>query len=392
MTDNKKFRLPDVLSISFAHFFHDVYSSFLAPILPLLFEKFGMNFFLSGSLSVIQRLPSLLNPFIGIMAERMKMRFLIIISPGLTAFAMSLIGVAPHYIILVFLLFVSGISSTLFHVPTPVMIRRVSGNRIGKGMSFYMLGGELARSVGPLVIVGAVSLWGLEGTWRVMPVGIATSIVLYYRFKDIKISSDFKKDEFYVGYKETFKQYLPLFTWISGFTFFRGAMRSVLALYLPMFLKLEGHSLWFAGISLSVLQLAGAAGTLFSGTISDKLGTGKTLIIICIITPLLMWLFLSTEGLWTFPVLILLGLFLVAPTPVILAIVNGTKSRHLAFLNGIYMGLNFFLNALILLIVSFIADKIGLRETFFLTIFISIPAILFVYMIKKSNDRINQKE
>jgi len=342
-----------------------------------------MNFFLSGSLSVVQRLPSLLNPFVGMLAERMKMRFLIIISPGLTSIVMSLIGLAPHYIILIILLFISGISSTLFHVPTPVMIRRVSGNRIGKGMSFYMLGGELARSVGPIVIIAAVSLWGLEGTWRVMPVGLATSLILYYRFKDIKISSEFDKDTNYIGFKQTFKQYLPLFSWISGFTFFRGAIRSVLILYLPIYLKLEGHSLWFAGISLSVLQLAGAAGTLFSGTISDKLGTGKTLIIICLITPLLMWLFMSTEGAWTFPVLIILGIFLVAPTPVILAIVNDTKSQHPAFLNGIYMGLNFLLNAIILLIISFIADIVGLKETFFLTIFISIPALFFVYMIKR---------
>jgi len=388
MANNKKFHLPDVLSISLAHFFHDVYTSFLAPILPLLFEKFGMNFFLAGSLSVVQRIPSLLNPFIGILAEKVRMRFFIIISPGLTAVMMSLIGVAPHYIVLIILLFISGISSTLFHVPTPVMIRRVSGERIGKGMSFYMLGGELARSVGPVAIIGAVSLWGLEGMWRLMPFGIATSAVLYFRFKDIPISSEFRKNEYSKGFKDTFLQYLPMFSYISAFTFFRGAMKSALVLYLPIYLKFEGHSLWFAGISLSVLQLSGAAGTLFAGTISDKLGRAKTLIIICVATPLLMWLFLSTEGVWTMPVLIFLGFFIVAPTSVILAIVNGVKSHHPAFLNGIYMGLNFLLNAVILMIMSYIADRIGLYKTFMISIFLSILAIPFVWLLNRNLNKL----
>lgn len=74
---------------------------------------------------------------------------------------------------LVILLLVTGISTAFWHVPMPVVIARVSGRRVGQGMSFFMLGGELARSVGPVIAVGAVSLWGLEGMWRLIPVGLA---------------------------------------------------------------------------------------------------------------------------------------------------------------------------------------------------------------------------
>ena len=134
-------------------------------------------------------------------------------------------------------------------------------------------------------------------------------------------------------------------------------------------------------------MLAGAVGTLFSGTISDKLGRSRTLLIIGLSTPVFMWLFLISSGIWTFPVLILLGFFLVAPTPVILAIVNGSKSQHPAFMNGIYMGLNFLLNALALLIMSLVADIVGLRTTFFITIFISLFAIPFIYLIDRSTKK-----
>lgn len=51
---------------------------------------------------------------------------------------MSLMGVAPSYTVLAILLFVMGIASTLFHVPALVMIKETSGDKIGRGMSFYM--------------------------------------------------------------------------------------------------------------------------------------------------------------------------------------------------------------------------------------------------------------
>lgn len=150
---------------------------------------------LAGLLSVIQRIPSLLNPFIGILAEKIKVRYFVIFAPAITTISMSLIGIAQGYTILAILLFVSGISSTLFHVPSPVMIKRVSGPRLGKGMSFFMLGGEIARTIGPLIIVAAVEIWGLKGSLKLIPFGIIASAILFFRLKDIDIRKDFLKEK-----------------------------------------------------------------------------------------------------------------------------------------------------------------------------------------------------
>ena len=121
-----------VLTISAAHFVHDCYTSFLAPALPLIIDKLGISYGMTGLLAVIQRIPSLFNPLIGIVAERPVMRYMVIFSPALTAVFMSLIGMAPAYTFLAILLFFSGISSTLWHIPTPVIVKQVSGKRIGK--------------------------------------------------------------------------------------------------------------------------------------------------------------------------------------------------------------------------------------------------------------------
>lgn len=189
----KAFQTRNVLLVSFAHSVHDIYSAFLSPVLPLLITKLGISYSLSSFLSVLQRLPSLINPFIGLWADRMNLRYLIIISPAITAISMSLLGVAPNYGFLVVLLLVMGVSSALFHVPAPVMIRQVAGDRKGLGMSFYMLGGELARTLGPMVILAAVSWWGFAGSWKLIPFGLAASLLLFLQLRKVQVYKIMKK-------------------------------------------------------------------------------------------------------------------------------------------------------------------------------------------------------
>ena len=153
----KKFQTGNVLTISFGHFMHDVYTSFLAPILPLLIQNLGISMYQAGILDVVRKSPSLLNPFIGIIADKICVRYFVILAPAITAIGMSLLGIMPNYWALVAMLFLVGISNTLFHIPAPVIIKQTSANQVGLGMSYFMLGGELSRTVGPLLITATIS-------------------------------------------------------------------------------------------------------------------------------------------------------------------------------------------------------------------------------------------
>ena len=377
------FQTTEVTIVGISHFLHDLYTSFLAPALPLIIEKLGISYGLAGVLHVIQRIPSLLNPAVGIMADRMKMRYLVISAPAVTGMAMSLIGIAPGYIFLALLLLVSGISSTIFHVPTPVMVKKIAGERIGKGMSFYMLGGELARTAGPMVIFGVISLWGLEGTWKMMPLGILASGLMYWRLRHIQISSAMDTSAWKTNYYKIFLNYLPIFSVTAGITFFLGAMKSSLTLYLPTFMTAQGESHFFSDASLSILQLSGAAGTFISGTISDKLGRLATLLIITIISPFLMLIFLGSTGIWQLVILGIMGFFIFAPTSVLLALIHDQKTNNMAFLNGTFMLLNFFISAVMVTAAGFLADKIGFQMTFRYAAFFSFGAVLVVLFNRK---------
>jgi len=385
MSNTRKVQYVNLITTSVAHFFHDVYTSFLAPLLPLLIEKMGISLFQAGTLSVFQRIPTLFNPLIGILAERVKSRFFIIFTPAVTAVSMSLIGLAPGYGMLVIIMLVSGLSSAFFHVPSPVMIRKVSGDRPGLGMSYFMVGGELARTAGPMLILGAVSLFTLEGTWPLMIFGLGASLLLFFRLKDIDLRRDFGTRPDRGHYTRVFRSFLPMFSSLSFFTFFFGAIKSSLTLFLPTYLKFEGYSIWMAGASLSILQLAGVGGTLLAGPLADRIGNRTLMRWVSVITPILMLIFTQVSVFWGIPVLILLGIFLFAPGPVLLSVVNSSKTANLTFLNGVYFTINFLLNAIMVMIMGWIADHIGLSNTYLLAVAIGILAIPFIWKMRKES-------
>jgi len=378
---SKKFQTSKVLSISFAHLIHDIYSSFLAPILPLLIEKLGLNYSMAGALSIFQRLPTLLNPFIGIIADKAPVRFFIILTPLITAVSMSLLGIADSFVFISILLLIMGLSAVFFHVPSPVLIKEVSGSRIGKGMSYYMIGGEIARTTGPLIILGAVSLWGLEGTWKLIPFAVIASVVVYFKLRKVDTKKNGDKNDA-IQFWRTFKVLIPLFSIFAGLIFFRQFMKSGLTTFLPTYFNHFQHQdLWISVISLVVYEAAGIFGTLFGGNLSDRIGRKKVLLISGICAPLLLLLFLSSSGIYMFLVLILVGFFQFTSSPVLLAYVQEIDSDHPSFVNSIYMFLSFGLGAITVFFFGVISDWINIHVSLQISAWLALGAVPFIFLL-----------
>ncbi len=376
------FKWAKVLDISGAHLLHDIYSAFLAPLYPLLIEKLGLNYLMIGSLTVIQRLASLFNPFIGLLVDRKDLRYFIILTPAITAISMSLIGLAQNYWQLALLLFVMGWSAAFFHVPGPVLIKRVSGERTGLGMSFYMLAGELARSLGPIIIVAAVSWWTLEGTYKLIPAGLIASIILFFRLRKLE-HIEVKTKKIDISVKELLIELKGFYFAVTGYTFARGLMKSLLVTFLPAYYVSQGESLWVAAYTLSILQFAGAIGSLLAGSYSDKIGRRKTLILISIITPFLMLFFLLVSGWMQMIALIFIGFFLFGSSPVLLAMVQDMSAERPSFNNGVFMTISFAFGAFATMLIGFLADTIGLEKSFLLSPLFAILAIPFAFRLEK---------
>lgn len=387
MNKKNEFQTGNIITISIAHLVHDTYSSFLAPLLPLLIEKFSISYSLAGLFTVFLRLPSLLNPIIGLLADKLAIRYFLIAAPAITSISMSLLGAAPSYYAAAALLLIAGLGSSLFHTPAPVMIRHISGTKVGRGMSFFMFAAEFARTLGPLLVLGAVSYWSLEETYKLIPLGLGASIILFIKFRKIKISDEFKEIKEKTAIGKTLKNYTQTLISLGGVIFFINMLKSSLTAFLPTYLIVKGESLWIAGASFSILQFAGAVGTLSSGTISDKFGRSKTLLTIALLLPVFMWFFILLGDNFMVPILIFMGFFLFASNPVMLAVINEIKSERPAFINGVYMTINFGISAATVTFVGILGDVIGLDVMYKVVSISPLLAIPFILLLEKNKKK-----
>ena len=167
----QEFQTKNVVPIVGAHFVHDSYTAAIPVLLPVLMEKLSLSLTLVGTLTAMLQLPAVLYPFIGYLADRVSLRYFVILAPGITATLVGSLGFATGYVELAVILFAAGISVVCFHAPAPAMVGRLAGSQVGKGMSLFMAAGELARAVGPLLAVWAISAWTLDGYFRVSFIG-----------------------------------------------------------------------------------------------------------------------------------------------------------------------------------------------------------------------------
>ena len=358
------FQTGNVITISTAHLVHDTYTAFVAPLLPVLIENFSLTKTLAGSLTIFTQLPSLLQPFIGHLADRINLRPLVIFAPAITGTLLSLIGVAPHYVFMAILLLMAGFSSAALHAIGPAMVGNISGKRLGQGMSFWMVGGELGRVLGPVVVVTALGYLTLSGLPWLMIGGVVVSVLLYFRLRNADgLSMPASNGKSMWSVLRQMKPLLPLLMVVTARAFMSGALTT----YLPTFLTDEGANLWFAGISLAVFEAAGVGGALLAGPISDRIGRGKVLLISLLTSPVFMLIFLSLHGWVQFPMLILLGFTFISITPVVMAIVQEGYPENRALVNGIYMATSFLIRAGLIVVIGLIGDSYGLRIAFYIS-------------------------
>lgn len=380
--EQESFQTGRVSLISTIHAVHDTYTTFLPVLLPVLIQKFTLTNTAAGLLSVFMQLPSLLQPLIGNLADRKNLRLLIILTPALTGTAMSLLSIAPTYGFLIFLLVLAGISSASLHAIGPVLGSTFSGNKLGKGMSFWMVGGELGRALGPMIIVTAIAYLTLDGLPWLLLAGVLTSIFLFGKLNSITTLPHQNHDP--IDWKTALRKMRNVMVPLVILIFSRSMAVATFTTFLPTYLTMEGSSLWMAGASLTILEVSGMAGIYFAGGFSDKYGRRRILTISFIVSPILIILFIQSKGLWQFPLLILLGFFVISITPVIMAIVleNFPDNRSLA--NGVYMAFTFILFALAILLVGFLSDLVNMRFAFLVSAGLLLLGIPFIHLLPKS--------
>ncbi|NQV08045.1 MFS transporter [bacterium] len=352
-----------ITTVAAGHAVHDTFTAFLPPLLPRLVESMSLSTTAAGGLTVFLAVPGLLQPVIGRLADTTSLRWMVVAAPGVTGTLMTLMGVGSSYWALAAILMMAGLSVAALHSVGPAVIGRLAGSSVGRGMGFWMVGGELGRTIGPIVVVSVVGVAGLNGLPVLAPFALLTSAILYWRLRGVPLAPPPRAAD-HPDWRVSLMRMRRVMTVLSGLVAMRALMTMAAVTYLPLYLTDQGVSLWFAGAALSILEAAGVVGAMAGGWVSDRIGRKAVLYAAHIISPLLLLTLVTVDGWMRVPVLLALGLALLSITPVSMALVQDQFPEDRAFANGVYLAMAFAIRSAAAIGVGLVADSFGLTVAF----------------------------
>jgi len=360
--ERDEFSTRHVGSIALAHGVHDMYGGFLPPFLPILIEKYGFSNLIGGSLTLFYSMPSLLQPIFGALADQHNLRVFVSLAPLITGLMMTLLGVVPSSVVLIGLLIVAGTSSAALHAIGPALNSKHAGKKLGRGMSFWVNAGSFGYALGSLVFVSAYDLLGLERLPLMAVLGAVVSVLVWYWLKDADTRAQSARDE--KPKPRDWSKIVKVMAPVAFILATRALMVAILSTYFPSFLLEQGASTFLSGAGMTLIFASGVVGSFVAGSLSDRFSRLGILAIATIAQTAFMLLFLQIKGWLQIPVLILIGFFEVGAIPVFMAHVQEGFRQDRAFINGLYLSLNFVSSALAVPFVGRLADAYSFRTAF----------------------------
>ena len=320
-----------------AHFSHHVCTGVLIPLLPLLREGFGLNYFQSGvlvsSFSISYGLGQI--PM-SILADRFSKRLIIIL--GLITISMTGIGVSctrTFWQMIICFIFMGLIGGT-YHGPSSSFISQTLPASIrGRALGLHLAGGSASFLLTPAMALGIATLlhsWRASFFILALP-ALLVGILLWLTTEDPQkdLDADVKTSE--NPGKETEKdnsgekeriarvpwsQIIRAIGILAILSMTLQVVFSSVNSYLPLYMVDRHHiSPKLAGMVISLIAGAGVVGAPLGGTLSDRFGRkGIILSALCLGGPLFFLVTISPFGIPLLLSLLLYGLTMSVRMPV----------------------------------------------------------------------------
>jgi FSR family fosmidomycin resistance protein-like MFS transporter len=348
------------LLVAFAHFITDAYNAFLPPLLPRIMDGMGLSIALAATLAMVLSISSsVLQPLMGYLADRFGRRWFVAAGPVCSGVFLSLIGVAPSFMLLVALLILGGLGSAAFHPPSASAAARVqAGKGSGARLSLFSFGGALGFAVGPLVAVGIVARWGLETLWVAMIPGILLGgVVLWVLPTD--------RAERAARLPPSPRRVLDRLAGPLGVVFAISALgaftQRVFLTFEPIIVNQAGGSEALGAGVLSIYLAAQAFGTLTGGILADRVDRRRLLLALSLVAlpAHLLAVSLNPGSNGALFAAGLAGYTNMAMLPAMVVMAQEMLPEGAAVSSGIVMGLAWGLGSIGVLFVGIVADQVG---------------------------------
>jgi FSR family fosmidomycin resistance protein-like MFS transporter len=369
------------------HFAIDSYASFLAPLLPLLVTKLDMSLTMVGSLVAMGSITSsLMQPVFGVLADRLRRPWFILLGPLCAGLFLCAVGLAPSYTALVALVMAGGLGVAAFH-PQAVVLAGGLLKRRGLALSVFVSGGTAGFSAGPLIAVALAGRFGLEWTWLWGLSAIPLGVLLMVWFRRMR-AIDTRPVE-----RPRWRELRPV-AGPLGALYMSAVCRSMAGygfmVFLPLHLAGRGHGVAFGGLVVSAYLTAGALGAFLGGWLADR--TGCRSVIVRSMAgglPLFVaYLFLpEAAGI----ACIVAGNFVLQMgLPVVVVMGQQIAPRHASTVSSMLMGAAWGMSMMMVGPAGMLADHYGLRVALLALALALVPGLLFALRLPDTREAVEE--
>ena len=363
-------------ALSGGHLFVDFAAGSIPALIPFLTVKFDLSYAQAGLVMLCVTVSSsLVQPLFGLLSDRRGALWLIPSGLALAGGGAGLAAVSPSYALVLVLVFASGLGIAAFHPEGAKFATYASGLRRASGMAYFNIGGNTGYALGALVTTPLVVLLGLEGGLvAVVPVLLA-AVVLWRLLPVLRTlrppsaassrtpAEDSRGAMVILGVVIVLRSV----AWFSLLTF------------VPLWLVSRGSSAAEGNHMLSLMLVAGAAGTLLLGPVADRVGLRRTLLVTQVLLPPLILSFVYVGGLLGAVALMLVGVCVVGTFSVTMVLSQLYLPRHVGMASGLAIGLAMGLGGVAAVALGAVADAVDLRAA--LTVSAAAPALGVVFCL-----------
>jgi FSR family fosmidomycin resistance protein-like MFS transporter len=355
---------------SLGHATIELCSQFLPVLYPLLIEVRGLTYAQVGVIALVAMVgSSLAQPLFGHLCDLWNPRTIAVLSVAWIGAVMGAVGLMDGYGWLLVAVGVGALGSAAFH-PAGASIASSLGKRRGVATSVFSVGGSVGTALSALLISASVGRWGMHGTVVVIPVALLVSALLLLGLGRMEPHAR-------LGQESTSRA--PGRRGIAGLVLIVMAVMSLswfhnsFRTYLPTWYQGQGHSLAAASRLLFALTTALGLGSLFAGTLSDRIGRWQLFALCVALLGPVEWFFLSAGGGLQVALVMLMGLLVGAIFPTSIVMAQDAWPGRVGIASGLVMGLGWLPGGLGASFTGLVADRVSLTAGLRLLI---VPALL----------------
>ena len=351
-----------------AHFTHHVSNSLLTPLLPFIRDSFGLSYAQSGFLvSAFSLSLGLSNAPIGVLADRVGSRPVVVVGLILTGAISAAVAFAGAYWQLLLLLVVMGVVAGSYHAPAAALIARAfPANVRGTAIGLHITGGHLSFFAVPAT---AAAMLSAGETWRAPYLWLAfapvvTGVMIWYLAPRAHEPTPGGVDRLAV-FRElgsVIRTVGPLVSISILFQMVYAALTAFTTLYL---VDARGLDAPWAAALFGVPQLVGVLGAPLAGFLSDRLGRRTVILIgMGLMGPSLYALTLVPGELILLPLLLIGAAATMRQTVTEVFVMDSAPPHRRATVLGSYYMLSQELGGLAAPLLGFLAFAVGIAGAY----------------------------